>query len=199
MTVRIYNYAGVKSGTLRRAEEEGTRIFRKAGVEVAWLACDVSHSPEGQLPSCETPVGAVVVNMRLLSPSMAGKYSSIQGEMGFAVVSARAGRASDAGVFSRRVEDIAAYEIAFPSQILGCAMAHEIGHLLLGPGHHSLTGVMHGNWDRQSLEDASRGQLFFTRDQAQLIRNEVQTRMEMAQESVTDQPAARESAAVEGR
>src|ERR1035437_3843089 len=48
ITVRVYHYAGVASGTLLRAEEEGTRIFRKAGVEVVWLECSVSPSPEGQ-------------------------------------------------------------------------------------------------------------------------------------------------------
>jgi hypothetical protein len=199
MTVRIYNYAGVTNGTLIRAEEEGTRIFQKAGVEVAWLECGVSPLPEGQIPDCQPPLGAIAVNMRVLPASMAGGFKASREEMGFAVVSARAGSASDAWVFYQRVEDAAATEVASPFQILANAMAHEIGHLLLGPDHHSREGVMRACWDREFLEEVSQGQMHFTREQAQLIRLDMQTRTEIVLESITGKPATRELAAVKGR
>ena len=188
ITVRIYNYAGVSRRTLLGAEGESSRIFRKAGVEVAWLDCTAAHFPEEKHTDCRTPLGAIAVNLSVLPASMAGRLKPIQDEMGRAVVSARAGSASDAWVFYQYVERIAADELASPSQILGYAMAHEIGHLLLGPDHHSDEGIMRAHWDLKSLEEASQGQLLFTRDQARLIRNEVQTRAEMAQENVTGRP-----------
>lgn len=199
ITVRIYNYAGASRGTLLGAEGESSRIFRRAGVEVAWLDCTASHSPEEKHSDCQTPLGAIAVNLRVLPPSMAGRLKPIQDEMGFAVVSARAGRASDAWVFYQYVERIAAYEVASPSQILGYAMAHEIGHLLLGPDHHSDEGIMSAHWGRKSLAEASQGQLLFTRDQARLIRNEIQTRAEMAQENVTGRPAHGEVVAMKDK
>jgi len=198
MSVRVYNYAGASRGTLLGAEEESSRIFRQAGVELAWLDCTTSHSPEGEFPACETPLGVIAVNLRVLPLTMAERFQSSREEMGFAVVSARAGSASDAWVFYQRVEDAAASEIASPSQILGCAMAHEIGHLLLGPDHHSREGIMCARWNQKALEEASQGQMLFTRDQAQLIRNEVQTTTEMAQESITGRVAPREVAAMKG-
>jgi hypothetical protein len=103
---------GVTSGTLQRAEEEGTRIFRKAGVEVAWLECGISHSAEAQVPPCQTPLNAITVNLRVLPPSMAERFPSSLDEMGFAIVSARAGSASYAWVFYQRVEDVAVQGLA---------------------------------------------------------------------------------------
>ena len=199
ITVRVYNYAGVASGTLLRAEEEGTRIFRKAGVEVVWLECSVSPSPEGQATPCQTPLGAITVNLKILPPSMAARFESSREEMGFALVLTRNGSATDAWVFYQRVEDAAGSQIASPSQILAYAMAHEIGHLLLGPDHHSREGIMCARWNQKSLEDVSQGQMLFTRDQAQLIRNQVQTRTEIAQERISGKRAPREVAAIEGK
>jgi hypothetical protein len=199
ITVRVYNYAGATSGTLLRGEEEGTRIFRKAGVEVVWLECSISPSPEGQAPPCQTPLGTITVNLRILPPSMAARFESSREEMGFALVSARAGSASDAWVFYQRVEDAAASEFASRSQILAYAMAHEIGHLLLGPDHHSREGIMCARWNQESLEEVSQGQMLFSRDQAQLIRNQVKTRTEMAQERITGRHAPREVAAIRGK
>ena len=196
ITVRVYNYAGVASGTLLRAEEEGTRIFRKAGVEVVWLECSISPSPVGQASPCQTPLGAITVNLKILPPSMAARFESSREEMGFALVLARNGSAADAWVFYQRVEDAAGSQIASPSQILAYAMAHEIGHLLLGPDHHSREGIMCARWNQKSLEDVSQGQMLFTRDQAQLIRNQVQTRTEIAQESITGKHAPRQVAAI---
>src|ERR1700729_2716477 len=42
-TVRIsvYNDAGVKRGTLLRAEEQAAGIFRQAGIEMEWKNCGV--------------------------------------------------------------------------------------------------------------------------------------------------------------
>jgi hypothetical protein len=50
-----------------------------------------------------------------------------------------------------------------PAEILGCVIAHEIGHLELGADSHSQTFLMRAQWDSKSLSDASKGQLRFSR------------------------------------
>lgn len=60
------------------------------------------------------------------------------------------------------------------SSLLGHVMAHEMGHLLLPYGAHSLTGIMRPGWDRVQARDANEGQLTFTLDQAALIREGLQ-------------------------
>lgn len=181
--VRIYNYAHVSHRTLGRAEEVTSRIFRKAGVEMAWHDCPTSHAEEEQYPACAPPLGAMAVDLRILPSSMAARFGSSGEQLGFALASARAGSASDAWVFYERVERLAESQVASCDQILGHAMAHEIGHLLLGPDSHSHGGIMRSNWDREYLEEASRGQLLFTGDQARLIRNDVQARSAMSEVS----------------
>jgi hypothetical protein len=41
-------------------------------------------------------------------------------------------------------------------QILGHAVAHEIGHLFLNLKSHSATGIIRGDWDLKDLQDASK-------------------------------------------
>ncbi len=68
-----------------------------------------------------------------------------------------------------RIETIAADGDASRSDILGHAMAHEIGHPLLGPGPSPI-GVMRGEWRSNDLENAARNRLGFTPEQATLLR-----------------------------
>ena len=199
ITVRVYNYSGTSRGTLLRAEEEGSRIFGEAGVELVWLDCPTSHAEENKYPACAAPLGAMAVDLRLLPPFMADRLKSNRNEMGLALPCAQPGSASAAWVFYQRVAEVAESRLASQSQVLGHAMAHEIGHLLLGPDHHSRGGIMRANWDQRYLEDASRGQLLFTRDQAELIRAEVQTRSGMMQLHMASQPAPRDLTAKAGR
>jgi hypothetical protein len=61
--------------------------------------------------------------------------------------------------------------------ILGCAIAHEIGHLLLGPHGHSSAGIMLGQWEPKQIRHATMGYLLFTSQQAKLMRAEARRRM----------------------
>jgi hypothetical protein len=54
--------------------------------------------------------------------------------------------------------------------MLGHVMAHELGHLLLPHGAHSVVGVMRPAWDRAQAKGALEGTMTFTPDQAELIR-----------------------------
>jgi hypothetical protein len=56
--------------------------------------------------------------------------------------------------------------------LLGYAMAHEIGHLLLPPNSHSMSGVMRPSLD---LESAAARQLWFTPEQGALIARRVES------------------------
>jgi len=63
------------------------------------------------------------------------------------------------------------------SQILGLAIAHELGHLLLRSNAHWLTGIMQAQWRAKDLQRASKGLLLFTPEQTQIIRAEVLRRV----------------------
>ena len=46
--------------------------------------------------------------------------------------------------------------------LLGCAIAHELGHLLLRSKEHAIEGVMRGDFGPAELRKASQRQLTFT-------------------------------------
>ena len=62
------------------------------------------------------------------------------------------------------------------SQVLGVAIAHEIGHLLLGAAHSS-TGIMCVRWRRAQFEMMSTGRLLFTAEETTRLQAEVAKRM----------------------
>jgi len=177
ITVRVYNYAGVSRGTLARAEEEASTIFREAGIETRWQDCPTSHAEEEAFPTCAQLLGPAGVDVRILPRSMAARLRSPRERLGLALPS-QGGFASSAWVFFHRVEELAKSRIASPSQVLACALAHEIGHLLLGPNQHSSVGIMRAHLGRDELKRASQGQLLFTLPQCQLMRAEVMVRVQ---------------------
>jgi hypothetical protein len=62
--------------------------------------------------------------------------------------------------------------------ILGCVIAHELGHLLLGPNGHSAGGIMQGEWGPKQLHLALMGGLLFTSQQSKVIRRAARARAE---------------------
>jgi hypothetical protein len=60
--------------------------------------------------------------------------------------------------------------------VLGATMAHEIGHLLLGPKAHSRRGIMSARIRCEELRQASRGELRFEPAEAQRLQAEVARR-----------------------
>jgi hypothetical protein len=59
-------------------------------------------------------------------------------------------------------------------------VAHEIGHLLLGPYGHSDRGIMRAPWTEAELEIARRGGLRFSDREAKRIRTDVAARIAAA-------------------
>jgi hypothetical protein len=57
--------------------------------------------------------------------------------------------------------------------ILGHAIAHEIGHVLLGSSEHSSSGLMRAQWNQANWHLASAGLLTFLPEQTERMREEV--------------------------
>ena len=77
-----------------------------------------------------------------------------------------------ATIFFHRVEELAWEN---PSYALGCAIAHELGHLLLGYDRrngspHSASGLMRGPWQRNDLKPKARETMQFTSEDARRLR-----------------------------
>jgi len=73
-------------------------------------------------------------------------------------------------VFYDRVESLSEYFSTAIGQVLGGAVAHEIGHLLLPYHSHSRSGLMRVSWISEDFQNLARGWLLFTPEQGALMR-----------------------------
>ena len=181
VSVRVLNYAEAAPATVAKAEREAGRILNDAGLKVVWLDCPVGQSTVEATDPCRQPLIPTDLLLRVLSDhSRRGiQYESF----GFAVAPALASVYYEHAMSLATLNN-AHYEVPI---ILGCVMAHEIGHLLLGPSSHSECGIMQGQWGRKQVRLIMCGSLHFTVEQSILIRAEVQMRMmlELAQVRTT--------------
>jgi hypothetical protein len=177
VTVRVYNYAQPSSTLLAEAEHEAGRIFAEAGLKTVWLDCMPAHS--GLLPQapCQDAIEATDIRLRILTLPVRNSLQDTA--LGFAVAPVLA------TVYYESVLALAKYDDREfeGSIVLGCAIAHEIGHLLLGSNRHSLTGVMRAQWERKQIRQALMGAMLFTPDQARLMQAETQKRMTLMKET----------------
>jgi len=142
-----------------RVELESSRILERAGVRLIWRNC-------GHNDPCEVVPNSGYVILRIV------KGTRSDG-LGCSFVTQSGG--IDAVVRFGNVQRLAGSTRISESQILAAVMAHEIGHLMLGPAH-SRTGLMHGNWDVRDLCHLEQRQLKFDLDQCRRIQAAVLAR-----------------------
>jgi hypothetical protein len=169
--IRVNNYTQATPAMLAGAEREAGQILGKAGLQTAWLDCPAGHSSVDSLDPCRKPLEATDIVLRVLSQSTQNKFQDTP--FGFAVVPVLASVYYDYAMHLAR-SDGAEFEISI---ILGCVIAHEVGHLLLGSNSHTDSGIMRGHWERGQIRQAMTGALQFTPEQAKSIQAETQTRM----------------------
>jgi len=179
ITVRVHDYVGLKRGTLERAESEVTRILREAGIDTAWVDCPLTAPELAQYPACLAATNLPHIDLNILPHDMATRMSMPDTTLGFTSLMQDGQRAYEASMFYDRIRQEAESTGGSLASILGHAAAHELGHLLLRSSGHSGAGIMRAKWTPDDFRLASRGQLLFTSEQAQVIRAEVATRTTM--------------------
>jgi hypothetical protein len=71
--------------------------------------------------------------------------------LGFSVIDPTAGSGTLATIFINRVEDSARHAGSDLGLLLGRAIAHEVGHLILRTNAHADEGLMRAIWTEQEL------------------------------------------------
>jgi Zn-dependent protease with chaperone function len=177
ITLRVYNYARVPPAVQIPAEQETAMILRKAGVETAWIDCQLSRA-ETPKPACDKPFSDLDLILRLLPPSMARAVAPYQDTFGIALAG-KGKPGTNAIILYGGVPDLARTGYAHQQDILAAVMAHEIGHLLLGSNSHSSTGIMRAKLTRDELELARFGRLLFTPEQSAQLRAAIMARSQL--------------------
>lgn len=167
ISVRIYNHAHAPAAVLAKAEEEADKILGSAGVRPVWIDCLGQQLRTHESEICEGGWSAEFPALRLLSGKTTNEFHGF--EFGFADVPVFATVSYD-HIAQRAQRDAAPFELPL---VLGCVMAHELGHLLLGNAKHSPTGIMQAHWGSDQVRQALTGGLLFTREESILIRERV--------------------------
>jgi hypothetical protein len=128
ITLRVYDYTGLEGGLLRRALEEAKIIVADAGVVVAPIICTQDDSPA----ICKQAPDPLNIALRIVPKPVPGND---YGTLGYA-------SSQYITVNYSRVEKIADHADVYLDRLLACVLAHELGHVLLGPDSHSATGIM---------------------------------------------------------
>jgi len=191
IAVTIYNYAQAPSGTLDEAEVVAARIFERAGIESSWQEHGATAVGSETVASALRTRNEVHITMHIVTRSMAVRLAPNHICLGLSVVPGGNKRGDMAYVFYHRVEELARGRNLSAAQSLGHAMAHEIGHLLLGTNSHSPSGLMHARWDRSDMLRAATGWLIFSDDESERLRADLQAR---ADEALTNRAAAESTA-----
>jgi hypothetical protein len=166
MTLVQCDMAGVDSEVLLLAKRETTRILVSAGVDILWVDAE---------PGCKV----LSVNLCFIVVIMPKPPEVWNKPYATGTAPVRTGAYRRAYVFYDRVTAVAK---AFTTNrrmetagiILGHAVAHELGHLLIPGEAHSLNGIMRDQWNYRLAGEAGAGRLLFTQDQSKLIQRELQ-------------------------
>jgi hypothetical protein len=168
--VGIYNYAEITRRKLLLAEGQAAIVFAEAGVRIVW-----------QQGSCKRPRvplqpgdAAPDLSVRILYASTITRASRISGVevMGESIIPAGTDgpvAGGIANVYYDRVMEVSSVWSSVSDEVLGEAIAHELGHLMLGP-RHSIMGVMKPSWKFRDLELIARRDLRFLPAQSVVLQ-----------------------------
>jgi hypothetical protein len=168
ITIGVYNYAKAGLGILLDAEHLADRILKNAGVS---LACSADKTAPGD-PGCADLTGPLKIAVRIEPNFMTRKSRQTSDVFGLG----EAEFPCDVWVFYDQVQELAVDKRLSVSRILGSAITHELGHLLLGANSHSRRGLMRAVWSRQELLAANLGGLDFSNSERTRIQNSVRAR-----------------------
>jgi hypothetical protein len=181
VTVLVYNKAQAPAATVAQAELEAGRILGEAGVRAVWLDCLDQNSvadPQGLCSRAREPADVV---LRLLPSQAQNRLPDTLFGITFLPTLA--------SVYYEYAVRLANSDKEVPT-ILGCAIAHEVGHLLLDRNSHSGGGIMHGEWGPKEFRLALMGGLLFTSQQSKVIQAEARRRMSLQTGTLKEQHLA---------
>jgi hypothetical protein len=171
VTIRTYNYAQVDYDALLNARSVVDRIFGSAGVALEWTDCRVPQRDVGA--ACIAPLDEgrdFIVRLMESAPDSATADGRIHA-LGTSMLDLERRSGVLITIDVLRVRAIAGGASVDMSSVLGRAIAHEIGHLLLGTALHPATGLMRGHWSHDELRGATPAYWGFSpREAAQMRR-----------------------------
>jgi hypothetical protein len=166
VTVRVFDYVSLPAGARSEVAATATRVLAQAGVVGEFVEC-FTGGVEAGAPTCTAPLGPADLILRILQPKFAPKGE----QLGYAAMTSEGGACIT--VFINPAQRQARVGSLHDGVFLGHAVAHEIGHLLLGPNTHSSSGIMRPVWRPVDEEWMVKWALVFDASQAKQMRSKL--------------------------
>jgi hypothetical protein len=163
--ISVFNDAHIGPPTLAKAESVAAHVFADAGINLLWMNCGLAIEPVEQQNACSETSFPRHLHIRIRAQSSHLSLSTL----GMSYLG-EDGAGCQADIFYAGVADLEMETRINAATILGNAIAHELGHLLLGTNSHTATGIMRAGWRQRELAAARRGTLAFTDAQRQIMR-----------------------------
>ena len=161
LVVFLYDYADLPAEQTERITETVDLVFEHSGIQMIWQNCRGKLRAVGNGCGTELQLTEIAVRILLRGPRSSDDSRTLH--LGSSIVAAEGGNYATVFVSAVRAQ-AADFGVPF-DLLLAYAVAHEVGHCLLGPGH-SYAGLMRSGWNRKDAGEISRLSLRLTKKEA---------------------------------
>jgi hypothetical protein len=166
LAVRVYDFGGVDSVRLAEALLGARAIFSDAGLASEWHDC--TRGAKSSSHVCVEPRNADDLIVRIVRRQHGD--DGLPAALGVSVVESGPRGGVLATVFLDLVESVANRTGIDVHLLVGRAIAHEVGHLVLATRAHSATGLMREVWTDRELGRNDRHDWLFGADERVVLR-----------------------------
>ena len=140
LVVHVYDTTGVSASKLELARADLAQTLSAIGIEPIWRPCHATGCIGRPKPH--------EVSVRIVKSGPAAERDAL----GYSSIDIEQQAGTLATVYADRVDALAAQAGLDGGVLLGRAIAHEIGHLLLGTATHGRQGLMRALWRMDELQ-----------------------------------------------
>jgi hypothetical protein len=155
LVLQLHNFAGAPAPIVESAQREVTRVYADIGVPMEWV--NAARTDAGAAMHIIIVDRESGVLRRTRDPVLGATMWTDNGTPAVYI-------------FYRRVEAEARRHSVSLALLLSCALAHELGHVLMPDRGHSPEGLMRACWKGDDFHSANQGQLRFNQEQMAVIR-----------------------------
>ena len=150
--IRVHDAEGLPPGDLQRALDTAADVVSELSITAMWRVCSLSSAEPPALGewSCRAPLAPRELVVRIVHARVDARHEAFL-TLGNAMVDARDGSGVLATIYADRVRWMAREAGVDPWTLLGRALAHELGHLLMATTTHAPAGLMRATWLREEL------------------------------------------------
>jgi hypothetical protein len=166
LVLRVYNVYGLPASELETARTTVRDVFEQAGIDTTWRNC-LSTGPD----PCSDRLSADEIVVRLIRSPLDPRVSNADLTLGYSSVRGDLKRSSFTTVYPDRVDRMAQGYGRDRGLLIGWAIGHELGHLLLGTTTHPDSGLMRARWSGRPMFAPAAQDWIFLPAEAQQLRD----------------------------